>query len=167
MLQRTEAVDYKVGDDLGWTIPPDGADTYADWAAEHTLVVDVDTITCDFPVGEQDVAFVTKEDFDTCTTTNPLWESPVPDEVTLVQSGTFYFIGTFAGHCAKGQKVAVNWTNSPVMTPAQSPTPSSFAAAEANSNAKLPLKHLSKRVDKHSNKKRVSLTMGGAIDQSY
>lgn len=107
----------------------------------------------DFPVGEQDVAFVTKQDFDSCTTTNPLWQSSEPAKVTLVQEGTFYFIGTFAGHCAKGQKIALNWTNSP----------SSSAAAEANSNAKLPLKFLSKRVNKHGNKKIVSLTMGGAI----
>ncbi|XP_062010509.1 early nodulin-like protein 14, partial [Rosa rugosa] len=114
MLHSTEAVDYKVGDDLGWTIPPDGADPYADWSLDCRAYP-----SFDFPVGEQDVAFVTKEDFEPCTTTNPLWESPVPDEVTLVQSaGTFYFIGTFTGHCAKGQKVAVNWTNSPVMTPA-------------------------------------------------
>ncbi|XP_004288794.1 PREDICTED: early nodulin-like protein 1 [Fragaria vesca subsp. vesca] len=105
MLHRTEAEDYTVGDDLGWTIPPDGADTYAEWAAEHTpLVVDEDTITFDFPVGEQDVAFVTKQDFDSCTTTNPLWQSSEPARVTLVQEGTFYFIGTLAGHCAKGQK---------------------------------------------------------------
>ena len=41
MLHRTEAEDY-----TGWTIPPDGADTYAEWAAEHTpLVVDEDTIS--------------------------------------------------------------------------------------------------------------------------
>lgn len=47
MLHRTEAEDYTVGDDLGWTVPPDGAvDTYADWAAEHTpVVVNVDTLS--------------------------------------------------------------------------------------------------------------------------
>lgn len=45
MLHRTEAVDYTVGDDLGWTIPPGGAATYAAWAAKHTFVVDVDTIS--------------------------------------------------------------------------------------------------------------------------
>ena len=46
MLDRTEADDYTVGDDLGWTIPPDGADTYADWAAAHNpLVVGVDNMS--------------------------------------------------------------------------------------------------------------------------
>ncbi|PRQ46346.1 putative cupredoxin [Rosa chinensis] len=160
-----EGAEYTVGDDMGWMVLPT-PDYYASWVSKYYFVEN-DTLAFDFPVGEQHVAFVTNEDFDTCTTTNPLWESPVPDEVALVHSGTFYFIGTFAGHCAKGQKVVINWTNSPVMTPAQSPTPSSSAAVEANSNAKLPLKHLSERVDKHNNKKRVSLTMGGAIDQSY
>ncbi|KAL6283856.1 hypothetical protein ACE6H2_014785 [Prunus campanulata] len=37
MLDRAEAAEYIVGDDLGWTIPPDGAATYASWASKHTL----------------------------------------------------------------------------------------------------------------------------------
>ncbi|KAK9947543.1 hypothetical protein M0R45_003162 [Rubus argutus] len=157
MLHRTEAVDYTVGDDLGWTIPPGGAATYAAWASKHTFVVDVDTITFDFSSGEQDVALVTKEDFDSCTTTNPIWETTDPAEVGIVQPGTFYFICTFAGHCAKGQKVAVNWIDS--SAPAPAPCPSSTVTTYSA----LPLKFLSKRVDKRGNKKRVSLTMGGAI----
>lgn len=39
VLDRAEAAEYVVGDDLGWTIPPDGAATYASWASKHTLVV--------------------------------------------------------------------------------------------------------------------------------
>lgn len=111
----------------------------------------------DFSSGEQDVALVTKEDFDSCTTTDPIWETTNPAEVGIVQPGTFYFICTFAGHCAKGQKIAVNWIDS--SAPAPAPCPSSTVTTYSA----LPLKFLSKRVDKRGNKKRVSLTMGGAI----
>ncbi|KAL6226317.1 hypothetical protein ACLB2K_000280 [Fragaria x ananassa] len=164
MLHTTEAEDYTVGDYLGWTTPPDGAGYYAEWASEHIpLVVKDDAISFIFQVGEQDVALVTKQDFHSCTTTNLLWQSPAPVKLTFTQEGTFYFIGTFAGRCAEGQKIALHWTKSPAMALAQCPTPSPSASAEANSNAKLPLKFLSKRVNKHSNKKIVSLTMEGAI----
>lgn len=39
MLHTTEAALYKVGDELGWTIPPGGAATYATWASKHSFVV--------------------------------------------------------------------------------------------------------------------------------
>lgn len=39
MLPTAEAALYTVGDDLGWTIPPGGAATYAAWAAKHSFVV--------------------------------------------------------------------------------------------------------------------------------
>ncbi|XP_004288793.1 PREDICTED: umecyanin-like [Fragaria vesca subsp. vesca] len=114
LLHRTEAEDYTVGDDLGWTVPPDGAvDTYEDWAAEHTpFVVNVDTLTFQFQMGQQDVASVNKVDFDNCFTTNPLWVSSAPTKVVFDRPGTFYFVGTYNGHCAKGQKMAVTWVNS-------------------------------------------------------
>ncbi|KAM5547937.1 umecyanin-like [Rosa sericea] len=154
MLHRTKADrEYE----LVWAIPSGGAGTYAAWSAEHTLEINVDSITFEFSTGEQDLALVTKEDFDSCTTTNPIWKETEPVNVGIVQPGTFYFICTFAGHCAKGQKIATNWTNSSAAAPA--PCPSSTATTYSA----LPLKFLSKRVNKHGNKKKVSLTLGGAI----
>ncbi|XP_062010877.1 umecyanin-like [Rosa rugosa] len=155
MLHRTEADDHEY--ELVWAIPSGGAGTYAAWSAEHTFEINVDSITFEFSSGEQDLALVTKEDFDSCTTTNPIWETTDPVGVGIVQPGTFYFICTFAGHCAKGQKVATNWTNSSAAAPA--PCPSSTATTYSA----LPLKFLSNRVNKHGNKKKVSLTLGGAI----
>ena len=40
MLHTTEAAEYVVGDDLGWTVPPGGAASYASWAAKYSFVVD-------------------------------------------------------------------------------------------------------------------------------
>ncbi|XP_024163167.1 umecyanin-like [Rosa chinensis] len=153
MLHTTEAEEYE----LAWSIPSGGAGTYEAWAAEHTFEISVDSITFEFPAGEQDLALVTKEDFDSCTTTHPILETTKPVNVGIVQPGTFYFICTFAGHCEKGQKIAANWTNSSAAAPA--PCPSSTATTYSA----LPLKFLSKRVNKHGSKKKVSLTLGGAI----
>lgn len=38
-LRSAEAAEYVAGDDSGWTIPPDGAATYAAWAFNHSLFV--------------------------------------------------------------------------------------------------------------------------------
>lgn len=39
-LQSVKAESYKVGDDSGWTIPPQSNQSlYTDWASEHTFVV--------------------------------------------------------------------------------------------------------------------------------
>ncbi|KAK9947542.1 hypothetical protein M0R45_003161 [Rubus argutus] len=63
LLHEAEATLYTVGDDLGWAIPPGGAAIYAAWAAKHSFVVD-DELEFDFIEGEQDLALVTKEDYD-------------------------------------------------------------------------------------------------------
>ncbi|KAM5547943.1 early nodulin-like protein 1 [Rosa sericea] len=70
MVHRAEAAEYVVGDDLGWTIPPHGAADYESWASDHSLTVD-DILVFKFSAGEQDFAFVSKEDFLTCNTANP------------------------------------------------------------------------------------------------
>lgn len=39
VLQTTEAAEYVVGDDLGWTVPPNGAATYVEWASKYNFLV--------------------------------------------------------------------------------------------------------------------------------
>ncbi|KAL6123796.1 hypothetical protein ACLB2K_076313 [Fragaria x ananassa] len=90
MLHTTEAEEYE----LAWSIPSGGATTYQAWAAKYTLQIYVDSITFDFPAGEQDLAWVTKEDFDSCNTTHPILQSDKPTNFNIVQPGTFYFICT-------------------------------------------------------------------------
>ncbi|PQP95457.1 umecyanin [Prunus yedoensis var. nudiflora] len=113
-LHGTEAAQYTVGDELGWTIPPGGAATYASWAAKHSLVV-FDILTFNFAVGEQDLALVTKEDFDACNTAD---------------QGMYYLTCTFAGHCAKGQKIALYFAPS-----GGSPSPSPAAGQSQSQSA--------------------------------
>ncbi|CAB4277706.1 unnamed protein product [Prunus armeniaca] len=104
VLNRTEAAEYVVGDDLGWTIPPDGAATYASWASKHTLVVG-DILVFKFEAGEQDLAFVTKEDLGSCDTADPLHVFEKPTTIKFLGADTFYVTSTLAGHCSKGQKM--------------------------------------------------------------
>lgn len=44
MLQGTEAKKYRVGGNLGWTIPPGGAATYSSWASKYTFKVNKDLL---------------------------------------------------------------------------------------------------------------------------
>ncbi|KAL6274847.1 hypothetical protein ACE6H2_025539 [Prunus campanulata] len=123
MLPTAEAALYTVGDDLGWTIPPGGAATYAAWAAKHSFVVK-DILVFNFSAGEDDLAVVTKEDFDACNTTDPLYEFQEPVTLQFLASDTFYFTSTLAGHCSKGQKLAVYFAPSSTDSPSPSPTSS-------------------------------------------
>ncbi|PRQ52497.1 putative cupredoxin [Rosa chinensis] len=107
MLSATEARKYRVGGDLGWTIPPSGAATYASWASKYTFKVDKDLLGFDFKAGKNDVIVVTKENFDICNTTKPLYQYKGPVFPRAAISGTYYLTFSFAGHCAKGQKVAI------------------------------------------------------------
>ncbi|KAL6293332.1 hypothetical protein ACE6H2_001474 [Prunus campanulata] len=128
-LHGTEAAQYTVGDELGWTIPPGGAATYASWAANHSLV-DSDILTFNFAFGEQDLASVTKEDFDACNTADPLVVFPEPGKYVFSREGMFYFTCTFAGHCAKGQKIALYLAPS-----GGSPSPSPAASQSQSQSA--------------------------------
>ncbi|XP_004287294.1 PREDICTED: early nodulin-like protein 1-like [Fragaria vesca subsp. vesca] len=143
-LHRTEA--DEIEHTLVWAIPSGGAGEYATWAAEHPFVLDgqtYDSITFEFATGEQDLAAVTKEDFDSCTTTNPIWKNSYAINYAPGYASTYYFTSTFAGHCTKGQKIALTWTSGA----APSPCPSS----SATTHSALPLKFFSKRVNKHDN----------------
>ncbi|XP_004305675.1 PREDICTED: uncharacterized protein LOC101308788 [Fragaria vesca subsp. vesca] len=105
VLHGTEAKKYQVGGDLGWTIPPGGASTYASWASKHTLKVDKDTLVFNFKAGENDSTIVTKENYDSCNTKDPLYQIKSPGVVVGASTpGTFYFTCSFAGHCHKGQR---------------------------------------------------------------
>ncbi|KAM5547942.1 hypothetical protein ABKV19_002087 [Rosa sericea] len=134
LLHGAEAVLYIVGDDLGWAIPPGGAATYAAWAAEHSFVVN-DELEFDFAVGEQDLALVTKDDYDSCNTADPLLLFQEAVTLQFIASDTFYFTSTLAGHCTKGQKIAIYigaaLPPSPSPVPSPTPCPSASSADDA------------------------------------
>ncbi|KAK9947544.1 hypothetical protein M0R45_003163 [Rubus argutus] len=148
----TEGAEYTVGDDMGWMIPP-SPDYYASWAAKYYFVEN-DTLVFNFEEGVHDITVLTKEDFNTCNTTNPLFQTPDPGTVTDLSSDTIYFTCSFAGHCAKGQKVAVYFASAP-LPPSPGPSPSESAAAD-QSPASRPFKFVS---EKMGTNRKVSVTM--------
>lgn len=61
-----------------------------------------------FPDGEQDVAWVTKEAFKKCNSTGPIsLKTTNPANFTLNATGEYFFIGTKDLHCVMGQKLAI------------------------------------------------------------
>lgn len=81
-------------------------------------------IVFNFSDGDQDVARVTKEAFNSCNSSDPIsLKTKNPANFTLDKFGEYYFIGTKDKHCELGQKLAINVTSYPGPTP--SPTPRS------------------------------------------
>ncbi|XP_009364056.2 mavicyanin-like [Pyrus x bretschneideri] len=138
ILHTTEAAEYVVGDDLGWTVPPGGAASYASWAAKYRFVVN-DILYFNFTEGEHTVALVTKENYEICNTTDPLFKLDGPSGLQFLSSDTFYFTCTFTGHCAGGQKVEVYIASS-----ASTPSPSPVVAPPPA--ASLPFTFVSKKL---------------------
>ncbi|KAK9947540.1 hypothetical protein M0R45_003159 [Rubus argutus] len=126
LLHSTAAQEtHVVGDKFGWLVPPGGHYAYEVWAAEQKFSVG-DILEFNFTTGDQDVAKVTKEAFDSCNSTSPIeLKTTGPANFTLDTIGEYYFIGTKDRHCELGQKIAINVTaHSGSPTPSPSPKPS-------------------------------------------
>ncbi|XP_022731416.1 stellacyanin-like [Durio zibethinus] len=108
MLQSSSArTTYVVGDALGWLVPP-GPAVYTIWAANKTFRVG-DTLVFNFATGAHSVARVTRANYDACNAASPLFLlSESPATVTLDETGDYYFLCAFPGHCSLGQKFAIN-----------------------------------------------------------
>lgn len=94
------------------------------------MVLFVHCTVFNFAVGEQDLAVVTKEDFDACNTADPLIVFQEPGEFQFLKEGTFYLTCTFAGHCAKDQKIALYFA--PTASPSPAPCPSQSQSQSAD-----------------------------------
>ncbi|XAR66880.1 hypothetical protein NMG60_11013249 [Bertholletia excelsa] len=128
LLHATSAQEvHVVGDSLGWIVPPGGSVAYRVWADTQTFTAG-DILLFNFTTGNQDVARVSKEAFDSCNATNPIWISTTgPVNFTLTYGGAYYFIGTMDKHCSLGQKLAINVTGA--SGPTTSPAPVTPAPA--------------------------------------
>ncbi|KAJ9163085.1 hypothetical protein P3X46_022795 [Hevea brasiliensis] len=115
---------HTVGDNTGWTIPTGDAALYTNWASNQDFSVN-DILVFNYNSGAHDVAEVTKENYDSCNTNNPIsLNTTAPTRITLT-AGEHFYICTISGHCSAGQKLAINVTGSGTTTPPSSTTPSS------------------------------------------
>ncbi|KAM1508275.1 uclacyanin-3-like [Malus sylvestris] len=131
-------VTWTVGNNSGWTVLPPGS--YQTWAANKTFVVG-DTLVFNYSNGTHDVAVVTKANYDSCNTSSTLalFTNP-PTRITLNSTGENFFICTFTGHCAGGQKLAINVTSGSTTAtpPSSTATPPSSSATPPGSSANPP-----------------------------
>ncbi|XP_010250146.1 PREDICTED: umecyanin-like [Nelumbo nucifera] len=132
-----QSTTHVVGDSLGWRIPPGGPIAYSTWASSNTFMVG-DILVFNFTTGQHDVAEVTKTDFDNCDGSSTIGsvQTTGPARITLNSQGQHYYICTFNGHCAVGQKLAINVLPSgSSTTPSSSGSPTSSPAPTAGGSA--------------------------------
>ncbi|XP_057967383.1 cucumber peeling cupredoxin [Malania oleifera] len=125
----------------GWTVPSD-AKAYSTWASSQTFSVG-DSLVFNFVTGAHDVTEVTKANYDSCTSTNPIsQETTGPATLTLKSTGAHYYICSIPGHCSNGQKLAItvvgSGSGSPAPQPASTPRRASPPAAAAPSPSTTP-----------------------------
>ncbi|KAL6516074.1 hypothetical protein OROGR_019379 [Orobanche gracilis] len=126
-----EAAVYKVGDDNGWDIMGD----YDKWALSKIFKVG-DTIVFEYDPGFHSVLQVSQSDFHSCNTAAPISTYTTGnDSIVINNSGHYYYICGFMGHCEAGQKVDITVTDSrkPVVESVSSPAnaPSQTAVPKA------------------------------------
>ncbi|KAE9605311.1 hypothetical protein Lal_00025480 [Lupinus albus] len=125
------AVTYTVGDNIGWTVPNDGASAYVTWASSKNFKVG-DILVFNYQKNAHNVEEVTKEKYDSCNHVSSLSiYRNTPKRVTLNKSGPHYFICGVPGHCSVGQKLAINVTAT--TTTATATAPSSNATPPSTS----------------------------------
>ncbi|XP_056162097.1 umecyanin-like [Syzygium oleosum] len=134
-LLGTEATNYTVGGSGGWKVPS-STGAYSDWASQHAFEAG-DVLVFDFDSSTNDVADVTKEDYDACNTGAPFTVlSTSPAYYSLDTAGDYYFLCTTTGHCSQGQKLAITVAKSlsgPTSSPPGSlPPPSPTTGATAS-----------------------------------
>ncbi|KAK1265672.1 hypothetical protein QJS04_geneDACA016163 [Acorus gramineus] len=62
-----------------------------------------------FTTGAHNVFEVSKSDYDSCTTSNPITsQATSPATLTLSTASAHYYICGFPSHCSSGQKLSVN-----------------------------------------------------------
>ncbi|KAL5538984.1 hypothetical protein UlMin_045520 [Ulmus minor] len=109
LAEGVAAVTYEVGDSTGWTIPSSNS-FYSDWARNKTFHVG-DQLSFNWS-GSHNVANVSETEYENCAKPISVSASPVAIKLPSTSTGKQYFICTVDTHCERGQKLAVNVSNS-------------------------------------------------------
>ena len=124
VLSTASAAIYNVGEPGGaWDL----STNYGTWASSRNFQTS-DQIVFKYSPQAHDVLEVSKADYDSCSTANPVTTfNSGNDVVTLTATGTRYFICGFPGHCAGGMKVKIDvipGSSSSAPAPANGPSAS-------------------------------------------
>ncbi|KAK7852663.1 umecyanin [Quercus suber] len=122
VAQVSAAVEYQVGDSLGWAIPPNTS-YYSTWASSKTFFLG-DKLTFNVTNGTHTVAMVSEAEYNACTKVTSVFvvQPSVSFGYTPETAGTYYIICTVSNHCEQGQKFSfkVESTGSPTESPPNS-----------------------------------------------
>ncbi|KAH7860172.1 hypothetical protein Vadar_010159 [Vaccinium darrowii] len=124
-----QAHQFSVGGKEGWVLNP--SENYTHWAQRLRFQVN-DTLLFKYDKGSNSVLVVTKEEYENCSTQNPIEKMDGGDSVfKFDRSGPFYFISGNETNCEKGQKLIIvvlavrnKPTSPPSTSPAGAPSPS-------------------------------------------
>ncbi|KAI5009643.1 hypothetical protein ZWY2020_011780 [Hordeum vulgare] len=105
VLSTASAAIYNVGEPGGaWDL----STNYDTWASSRKFQPG-DQIVFKYSPQAHDVLEVSKADYDSCSTANPIATlNTGNDIITLTATGTRYFICGFPGHCTGGMKVKID-----------------------------------------------------------
>ncbi|KAL8097694.1 early nodulin-like protein 21 [Apium graveolens] len=105
-LLHASDIEFLVGDDSGWTVPPaNNSEIYNQWASGKRFTVG-DTVR--FKYKKDSVMEVTEEGYKHCNATHPSFYSNSGDTLwKLDHPGFFYFISGANGHCRRGQRMVI------------------------------------------------------------
>lgn len=108
LISFSEAKEYLVGGKTNaWEIPSSQADFLNQWAEASRFRIG-DYLVWKYDSLKDSVLQVSKEDYVSCNTSNPIEEYKDGEtKVKLDRSGPFYFVSGVEGHCEKGQKLIV------------------------------------------------------------
>ncbi|OVA00384.1 Plastocyanin-like [Macleaya cordata] len=104
-LYSSQAHNFYVGGKDGWVTTP--SENFNHWAEKNRFQVN-DSLVFKYKKGSDSVLVVSKEDYYSCNTKNPIKILDGGDSVfKFDRSGPFFFISGKDGNCAKGQKLIV------------------------------------------------------------
>ncbi|KAL8230768.1 hypothetical protein R6Q57_000562 [Mikania cordata] len=106
ILKVQSVHEFKVGGNMGWTIPlSNDTDRYNNWASHNRFSIN-DTLR--FEYTNDSVLVVTREEHERCKLSNPISLFDNGDTVfELNRSGFFYFVSGVSDHCERGLKMIV------------------------------------------------------------
>ncbi|XP_044500960.1 mavicyanin-like [Mangifera indica] len=105
------AMEYKVGDNNGWTI--EAPINCSQWASDKTFFIG-DILHFEYQPSKDDVMEVSEEDFQQCNKEKPIgiYRSG-SDKILLKRAGYYFFITTASNHCNDGLKLSIKVNNAP------------------------------------------------------
>ncbi|KAJ7948331.1 Early nodulin-like protein [Quillaja saponaria] len=120
----SQAVKFDVGGKDGWVLKP--SEDYNHWAESNRFQVN-DTLFFKYKKGSDSILVVTKYDYYSCNTKNPIQTLNDGDSTfKFDRSGPFFFISGNGDNCQKGQRVTIvvlAARDKPHRPPPSSPTP--------------------------------------------